>query len=52
MYQVISIIEGVYYHEGFFDDIRAAREHRDWVAEHCYLCDLDYKVIVNELKDI
>ena len=49
MYQVISIMEGVWHHEGFFEDERAAREHRDWLAERMYYCDCEGEVFVNEI---
>lgn len=50
MYQVISIIGGRYYHDGFYEDERSAREFRDWLAERMYYADCDGNVIVNEIK--
>ena len=52
MYQVISIVDGVYHHEGFYDDERSAKENRDWLAERMYLTDTEGEVIVNEIKSI
>lgn len=50
-YQVITIIDGDFRHEGFYDDERQANEMRDWIAQR-----MDYggiekgAVIVNKIN--
>ena len=52
MYQVIVIFEGEWHHEGFFEDIRQAEEHKDRLYERLYIGtdDEEYEVFVNEIK--
>jgi hypothetical protein len=51
MYQVISIIDGEYRHEGFFPDERQANEHKDYLEcrMYCGLSEEDFEVRVIEL---
>lgn len=51
MWQVISIIDGEYHHEGFFDDIHQAESHRDWTNERMFNSDVDGYAFVNEIKE-
>lgn len=51
MWQVISIIEGEYHHEGFFDNIHQAKNHLDWVRERMWLSDVDGSAFVIEIKE-
>lgn len=50
MYQVITIINGVYGHEGFFEDFRMATGHRDYTAECMYCGGVEGEVFINEIK--
>lgn len=50
-YQVISIYEGEFYHQGFFDTIREANERKDGVSYDYYMSDAEnYSVLINEIK--
>lgn len=50
MFQVISIVDDIYHHEGFFEDFSEAREHRDYVSEQFWNSDTDGSVFINELS--
>ena len=52
MYQVIVIFEGEWHHEGFFEDIRQAEEHKDRLSERLYIGtdSEEYSVFINEIK--
>ena len=49
-YQVITIIDGDFQHEGFYDDERQANEMRDWIAQRMDYGGIEGDVIVNEIK--
>ena len=52
MYQVIEIFEGEWYHEGFFEDIRQAEEHKDRLYERLFIGtdSEEYSVLINEIR--
>lgn len=50
MYQVIAIVEGVWHHEGFYEDERQAKEYRDFLSERMYYADVEGEVFVNEIN--
>ena len=50
MYQVIAIVEGVWYHEGFYEDERQATEHGDFLSERMFYANVEGEVFVNEIK--
>ena len=49
-YQVITIIDGDFRHEGFYDDERSANEMRDWIAQRMDCGGIEGEVFVNEIK--
>lgn len=49
-YQVITIINEEFRHDGFYDDERQANEMRDWITERMDYGGIECSVIVNEIK--
>lgn len=50
MYQVISVVDGFFRHEGFFCGEQQAHDMRDWVAAKMEYAGIDGEVFVNEIK--
>ena len=49
-YQVISVYDGIWHHEGFFAGEQHARDMRNWVAANMECDGIDGEVFVNEIK--
>ena len=49
-YQVISVYDGVWHHEGFFAGEQQAQDMRDWVEERIKENGEHGEVFVNEIK--
>ena len=51
MYQVIVNLNGELFHDGFFEDIRQAEEHKNRVSDRLFIgTEEDFHVFVNEIE--
>ena len=50
MYQVISVVDGIWHHEGFFALERQANSMKYWVEYHLHKKGIDGEVFVNVIK--